>query len=65
MNLSKDALTILESRYLIRVKKGKVVEKPKELFIRVSNVWQMPRTYLKTVQKLTIGKINFTIFYHR
>ena len=33
---SKNALTILEKRYLLRDETGKVVETPKELFIRVA-----------------------------
>ncbi|MGI9533471.1 MAG: adenosylcobalamin-dependent ribonucleoside-diphosphate reductase, partial [Thermodesulfobacteriota bacterium] len=36
MNLSKDALKVLESRYLKRDRTGKLVEKPEELFKRVS-----------------------------
>ncbi len=36
--ISRNALTILEKRYLMRDKDGKVVESPKEMFIRVARV---------------------------
>src|SRR3989338_10461884 len=36
LNLSKNALTILEHRYLKKNAKGKVTEKPKDMFRRVA-----------------------------
>ena len=36
LNLSKNALTILEQRYLKKNDKGKVIEKPEDLFRRVA-----------------------------
>ena len=36
--ISKNALTILEKRYLMRNEDGEVVESPKEMFIRVARV---------------------------
>ncbi len=37
LKLSKNALTVLESRYLLKDEKGKVIEKPMEMFKRVSS----------------------------
>ncbi|MBI2559123.1 adenosylcobalamin-dependent ribonucleoside-diphosphate reductase [Candidatus Woesearchaeota archaeon] len=46
LNLSKNALLILEQRYLKRDKKGKVIEKPEELFRRVAkNLAQSDANY--------------------
>jgi len=37
LKLSKNALTVLESRYLLKDDKGKIIEKPLEMFKRVSS----------------------------
>ena len=37
VNLSKNALTVLEKRYLRRDKQGKVLEKPEDMFLRVAS----------------------------
>ncbi|MFA6322957.1 MAG: ribonucleotide reductase N-terminal alpha domain-containing protein, partial [Candidatus Buchananbacteria bacterium] len=37
LKLSKNAMTVLESRYLLKDEKGKIVEKPMEMFKRVAN----------------------------
>ncbi len=37
LNLSKNSLTVLKSRYLRRDKKGEICESPKEAFYRVAN----------------------------
>lgn len=37
LNLSKNALTILEQRYLIKNSKGRVIEKPEDMFRRVAH----------------------------
>lgn len=37
MNLSKNAITVLERRYLTKDEKGNVIEKPEEMFERVAN----------------------------
>ena len=36
LNLSKNALTILEQRYLKKDKKGRVIKKPEDMFRRVA-----------------------------
>lgn len=46
INLSKNALTILGNRYLIKNNKGKVIEKPEDLFRRVAkNIAQADAKY--------------------
>ena len=46
INLSKNALSILEQRYLKKGKKGKAIEKPEELFRRVAkNISQADAKY--------------------
>ena len=37
VQLSDNALEVLKRRYLIKDKQGRVIETPKELFIRVAN----------------------------
>ena len=37
LKLTKNALKVLESRYLLKDENGKVVEKPLEMFKRVSS----------------------------
>ncbi len=52
INLSKNALLILEQRYLIKNKKGKVIEKPENLFKRVAkNIAQADKKYKGNVKK--------------
>src|SRR3990167_3422015 len=46
INLSKNSLLILKQRYLIKDKKGKVIEKPEDLFRRVAkNIAQADKKY--------------------
>jgi len=54
INLSKNALTILENRYLIKNNKGKVIEKPEDLFRRVAkNIAQADLKYKgKNIKKI-------------
>src|SRR3989344_2709360 len=54
LNLSKNALLILEHRYLKKNKKGKVIEKPEDLFRRVAkNIAQADLKYKgKNIKKI-------------
>lgn len=56
MNLSKNALLILKQRYLKKNKKGKVIEKPEDLFRRVAKniaLADAKYKYKDEIQKLT------------
>ncbi|BCB95264.1 ribonucleotide-diphosphate reductase subunit alpha [Dissulfurispira thermophila] len=53
LNLSQNALTVLQKRYLKRNEEGKVVETPEELFRRVASfVAQADSLYGKTVEEI-------------
>ncbi|MBI3036056.1 adenosylcobalamin-dependent ribonucleoside-diphosphate reductase [Candidatus Woesearchaeota archaeon] len=52
IKLSKNALIILENRYLIKNNKGKVIEKPEDLFRRVAkNIAQADAKYKGDIKK--------------
>src|SRR3989338_11690401 len=54
INLSKNALLILEQRYLKRDKKNRVIEKPEDLFRRVAkNIAQADAKYKNKNTKKT------------
>ena len=64
LKLSKNALQILEKRYLKKNKEGKVIEKPEDLFKRVaSNIALADAKYLLTEEINALNENNEMEYY--
>jgi len=60
LNLSKNSLTILEHRYLKKDKKGRVIERPEDLFRRVAkNIAQADTKYKHSKENIKKTEMEF------